>query len=416
MSQHFDVVVVGAGPAGACAAYQCAVQGLSTLVVEKKPLPRYKTCGGGVPLTVQSGLPALVPEAFVEATVSHLRHTWNFADAHLAPLNPSPDEPSMSLWMVQRSVFDHALTNRAVAAGAVLRDGVGVRTIEPDGDARVRVVLDGGGTVTANTIVGADGANGCVARQAGLRPHRLLAIALEAEIPHTWGTGHDTLRSEVGHLEYAVRQGYAWVFPKAGHLSVGAGTFGRRTADGRGEASKAELSQWVVDYLAALGVPVPRERITFHGHPLPIWGGREPVSAWNGRILLAGDAAGLVNPLFGDGISYACKSGTLAGAEIAAGRAAAWTQTLAECFGASHDAALTLAKFFYQFPGMCYRMGVKHPRGTRIAARLIGGDLGFDSVMERVPWRKLMQSKKSGEKIDWPALQDKKELGADGAK
>ena len=412
MSQHFDVVVVGAGPAGACAAYEAAARGLSVLLVEKKTLPRYKTCGGGVPLTVQSGLPALAPEAFVEATVTHLRHTWNFADAHLAPLNPDPAEPSMSLWMVQRSVFDNALTERAVRAGTVLRDGVGVRTIEPDGDTRVRVVLENGDVVSAAHVVGADGANGTVARQAGLRPHRLLAIALEAEIPHAWGAGHESLRPEVGHLEYAVRQGYAWVFPKAGHLSVGAGTFGRRNAEGRGEASKAELSQWIVDYLTALGVPARREQIVFHGHPLPIWGGREPVGAWHGRVVLAGDAAGLVNPLFGDGISYACKSGALLGAELAAGRAARWTQTLADTFGTSHDAALTLAKFFYQFPGTCYQMGVKHPRGTRIAARLIGGDLGFDSVIKRVPWHKLMQSKK----IDWLQTQDKKENVQAGAK
>ena len=129
-------------------------------------------------------------------------------------------------------------------------------------------------------------------------------------------------------------------------------------------------------------------------------------------MLLAGDAAGLVNPLFGDGISYACKSGSLVGTEIALGRAAQWTQTLAEIFGASHDAALTLAKFFYQFPGTCYKMGVKHPRGTRIAARLIGGDLAFDAVLERVPWHKLM----AGKKWEWAQSQNKKELQADGAK
>ena len=125
-----------------------------------------------------------------------------------------------------------------------------------------------------------------------------------------------------------VKQGYAWVFPKANHLSVGAGTFGRRSAEGRGEASKDELARWIVGYLDALGVPCPIEQIEFHGHPLPIWGGAEPIEAWNGRILLAGDAAGLVNPLFGDGISYACRSGALAGKTIASGRAALWTEIL----------------------------------------------------------------------------------------
>jgi geranylgeranyl reductase family protein len=389
MSNHYDVLVCGAGPAGACAAYEAAARGLKTLILERKTLPRYKTCGGGVPLTVGLDLPSLVPEAFVEATVTHLRHTWNFGDAHLAAINPNPTEPLMSLWMVQRSVFDNALTERASRAGAEVRDGLALRHLEMEGPSKIRVTTTEGEILTANHVVGADGANGIVARLAGLRPHRLLAIALEAEIPHTWGVGHETLRPEVAHLEYAVRQGYAWVFPKAGHLSVGAGMFGRRTSEGRGEASKKGLSRWVTGYLEALGVPIPSEEIEFHGHPLPIWNGAEPVEAWNGRVLLAGDAAGMVNPLFGDGISYACLSGALAGKTIAAGQGQAWSSLLQQRFGASHDAALTIARFFYQFPGVCYKMGVKHPRGTRIAARLISGDLGFDSVLDRVPWKAL---------------------------
>lgn len=395
MSNQYDVIVCGAGPAGACAAFETASRGLRTLLLEKRTLPRYKTCGGGVPLTIGNELPKLVPDAFIEATVTHLRHTWDFKDAHLASLNPDPDEPPMSLWMVQRSVFDNALTQRAAQAGADVRDGVAVRSVEPEGDTRVRVTTAGGDVYTASHIVGADGANGIVARMADLRKQRLLAIALEAEIPHSWGEGHPALQPNVAHLEYAVRQGYAWVFPKAGHLSVGAGTFGRRSAEGRGEASKEELSRWIVGYLDALGVPRPKEAIEFHGHPLPIWGGREPVDAWNGRVLLAGDAAGLVNPLFGDGISYACRSGALAGKAVAEGQAARWTTLLADEFAAGHDAALTIAKFFYQFPGICYKMGVKHPRGTRIAARLIGGDLTFDSVIDRVPWKRLMAGRKT---------------------
>ena len=397
MTNQYDVIVCGAGPAGACAAYESALAGRKTLIIERRTLPRYKTCGGGVPLTVGNDLPNLVPEAFVEATVTHLRHTWDFGDAHLASLNPDPAEPPMSLWMVQRSVFDNALTERAARAGAEVRDGLTVRSVEPDGPTGVRVTTADGDTSAASHVVGADGANGVVARMADLRKDRLLAIALEAEIPHEWGRGHESLRPEVAHLEYGVKQGYAWVFPKAGHLSVGAGMFGRKSAEGKGEASKDDLARWILGYLEALGVPKRREEIEFHGHPLPIWGGSEPVMAWGGRVLLAGDAAGLVNPLFGDGISYACRSGALAGQAIAAGRAAEWTETLRQEFGASHDAALTIAKFFYQFPRVCYQMGVKHPRGTRVAARLIGGDLSFDSVLERLPWNRLM----AGAKLAW---------------
>jgi geranylgeranyl reductase family protein len=397
MNSVYDVIICGAGPAGACAGYEAASAGLKTLILEKRVLPRYKTCGGGVPLTVESELPKLVPEAFVEATVTHLRHTWNFGDAHLGALNPNPDEPPMSLWMVQRSIFDNALTERAAQAGCDVRDGISIKSVEPEGETQVRVTTANGDVYFASQIIGADGANGIVSRMAALRQKRTLAIALEAEIPHEWGRGHEMLRPEIGHLEYAVKQGYAWVFPKAGHLSVGAGMFGRRSAEGRGEASKTELARWIAGYLDALGVPVQPETIEFHGHPLPIWNGSEPVTAWNGRVLLAGDAAGLVNPLFGDGIAYACRSGALAGKTIAAGQSAQWTEIMGREFGASHDAALTIAKFFYQFPGVCYQMGVKRPNGTRIAGRLIGGDLRFDSILDRLPWKKMM----AGSKAAW---------------
>jgi geranylgeranyl reductase family protein len=390
MNRDYDVIVCGAGPAGACAAYETATAGHKTLIIEKRTLPRYKTCGGGVPLTVEADLPKLVPDAFVEATVTHLRHTWNFADPHLAAINPDPDQPPMSLWMVQRSVFDNALTERAVAAGAELRDGLSVRSVEPDGENRVRVTTTDGDVYFAKHIIGADGANGPIARCADLRKTRLLAIALEAEIPHEWGVGHETLRPEIGHLEYAVRKGYGWVFPKAAHLSVGAGMFGARSDDGRGEARKDELARWVTGYLDALDVPYDPKEIEYHGHPLPLWNGSEPVEAWNGRLLLAGDAAGMVNPLFGDGISYACRSGALAGQTIAAGTSARWTQILADEFAASHDASGKIARFFYQFPSVCYKMGVKRPNSTRTAARLISGDLKFDAVIDRLPWNNLM--------------------------
>ena len=121
--------------------------------------------------------------------MTHLRHTWDFGDAHVAPLNPDPDEPPMSLWMVQRSVFDNALTERAARAGCDVRDGVAVKSVEPDGETRVRVTTADGEVYTASHVVGADGANGVVARMAGLRKKRLLAIALEAEIPARVGAG-----------------------------------------------------------------------------------------------------------------------------------------------------------------------------------------------------------------------------------
>ena len=135
MSNRYDLIVCGAGPAGACAAYEAASRGLRTLLVERKKLPRYKTCGGGIPMRIGDEMKNLAPDAFVEADVTRLRHTWNFKDPHIGEVNLDQSEPKMDLWMVQRSIFDNALTQRAAAAGAVVIDGVAVKSIEEAGAA-----------------------------------------------------------------------------------------------------------------------------------------------------------------------------------------------------------------------------------------------------------------------------------------
>lgn len=391
---HYDVIVVGAGPAGNAAAFALAQAGARVALLEKQRLPRHKTCGGGMPMVVGQALALeelrdLAPEAFVEADTLFMRHTWNFQDAWLAPMNPEDGEGCrLSLWMVRRSVFDNALAQRAACAGAELRDALPVRTIEIDHGGPVCVRAEGAQGVweaTADRVIGADGANGVVARSVGLRRNRVLAIAIEAEVPHTWGEGHPDLRPDVCHLEYgAVRRGYAWVFPKSDHLNVGAGVFRPRHPDGRGDSTvRDELRGAILNYLQMLGVPRHSEDLTYHAHPLPLWNGLDTLQTRDSRVLLAGDAAGLINPFFGDGILHAIKSGQLAARCLLEGDPAAYTDRIAAEFRANFDAALKLAKFFYQWPGLCYKHGVKRPNATRTATRLLCGDAVFDDIAGR---------------------------------
>src|ERR1051325_8192955 len=95
---HYDVIVVGAGPAGNAAAFDLARGGAKVALLEKQTLPRHKTCGGGMPMMVSQVLALeeirdLAPDAFVEADTQFMRHTWNFDDPVLVPMNPDEEDP-----------------------------------------------------------------------------------------------------------------------------------------------------------------------------------------------------------------------------------------------------------------------------------------------------------------------------------
>ncbi len=401
---HYDAIVIGAGPAGGAAAYELARSGARVALIEKQKLPRHKTCGGGMPMMVSQVLQLeemhdLAPEAFVEADTRFMRHTYLFDDPVLSPMNPEGTDLNLSLWMVRRSVFDNALAQRAASAGAELRDELALKTIESSTSGPLTIRAEGQNgswEATADTMIGADGANGISAKIVGLRKERALAIAIEAEVPHRWGEGHADLRPDVCHLEYgAIKKGYAWVFPKGDHLNVGAGVFRPNRQSGRGDASvRDKLQTAITDYLTILEVPHRMENLIFHAHPLPIWDGQQTLHALNGRVLLAGDSAGLINPFFGDGILHALKSGQIAANCILSGNQNQYSYKIAEEFKSNFDAALKMARFFYQWPALCYKHGAKRPTATRTAAQLLCGDALFENVAKRA-MRRLNRALKS---------------------
>ena len=223
------------------AAAVAATAGLSVLLLEKRNLPRHKTCGGGMPMVVADHIRDLAPEAFVESDVQFMRHSFQFKDPHVGAMNLQDNEKSYSLWMVQRSIFDNALSQRAVQCGATLQEGGTLRSISLEPSIIELQIVNSStlSTITTDFVIGADGANGITSRLISLRKNRTLAIALEVEHPYQWELGHPILRRDICHLEYgAVPRGYAWVFPKGDHLNVGAGVF-RPRKTGKGDAAVA---------------------------------------------------------------------------------------------------------------------------------------------------------------------------------
>jgi geranylgeranyl reductase family protein len=293
-----DVAVVGAGPAGATAALVLARAGVDVALVDRAPLPRDKTCGGGV---VARALERLPPGVAIPVERCLGRVESRFVAAGIAV---TVERESPLVHMAMRAPLDLALAEAAGAAGAVLRTPCAIERV---GVAADHVAVETSlGPLRARFLVAADGATGPTARAAGWTEPLASVPALEAEVevpPRLLDRFTDRARFDLG----VPTGGYGWVFPKATHLSVGVGVFTRAEVRRR---LREELGRYL--HTVGLGEATVRR---VRGAPIPI---RPRRRAARGRVLLAGDAAGLADPLTGEGISLAIASGRLAAESLLA--------------------------------------------------------------------------------------------------
>ena len=307
--QVWDVVVVGAGPAGTQAALAAQRAGAQTLLLDRAVPPRYKTCGGG--LTGRSvayltgdgarDLASLVP-------VCQQIRTVEFTDCGRGVRRRGAARPLMVT--TDRAEFDRALVEQACQAGVEFRGGVTVLGVgDADGCAELATSA---GPVRARAVVGADGSAGRLAGHVGARyAHADLGLELELRM-----TPADARRWDATvALDWGVIPGsYGWVFPKDGTLSVG--VIGDRRHGVR-------LKRYLADWVERQGLR-GRDVLADSGHLVRTRTAGSACGA--GRVLLAGDALGAVEPWTREGISYALVSGRVAGgvaARLAAGTTAA---------------------------------------------------------------------------------------------
>ena len=292
----FDVAVVGAGPAGLSAARAAAAVGARTVVLERSEHPRYKTCGGGL-LGTSVGIAAPLVQVPARDTVSAITFTDN---GHRAFTRHAGGRPLLT--MVRRDDFDHAWLKAAVSAGADARQNTHVRALDQDADA-VTVTMSDGATLTAGVVIGSDGSAGITSRYVGVSFEQQ-DLGLEVELAAT-PEDRSAWRGRV-QLDWGAEPGsYGWVFPKDDELTVGV-----IMAKGKG----AETKDYLTRFLRHLGLS-DREVRRDTGHLTRCRSVDAPLA--RGRVLVAGDAAGLLEPWTREGISYALRSGTWAG-EIAA--------------------------------------------------------------------------------------------------
>ena len=291
--RHADVLVVGLGPAGASAAAAAARAGLRVVAVDRRREP-------GVPVQCAEFVPALIG-----LDVGDLARSVRQSIASMSTF-VEEDAPDLTRpfpgKMLDRAAFDASLVGDAVAAGAHCRFAVTVRRIDAD----AVVTLADGTTIEAAVIVGADGPRSRVGRAIGSVN---VALVETRQITVPLCVAHDA--TDI-FLSTSIPGGYGWLFPKANVANLGAGIDPAHRH--RLKPIVAKLHQALVDE-GRVG-----ERV------LGVTGGAIPVGGMldlqrglgSAHVLLAGDAAGLANPITGAGIAAAVYSGKLAGQAAAA--------------------------------------------------------------------------------------------------
>ncbi len=340
-NRTWDVVVIGAGPAGSSAAASAAEHGARTLILERHALPRYKLCGGGlIGLSLQALPAGFQPPVRNRARQATFTYDLDQQATHDAEQTVIP--------MVMRDELDAGLVAHARQAGAELAAEVTVDRLAQHED---HVLLtSSAGQFRSRCVVGADGSASLAARAAGAR-YRQVDLGMEVELEADQARrGHwqDRVLIDFGR----VRGGYGWIFPKGDRLTVGVIA---------AKGMVAEQRRYLADLVAAhdLGdLAVAHEG----GHLTRCRAADSPLAA--GRILLAGDAAGLLEPWTREGISFALRSGTLAG--VAAAQIATGGGLGTE--GASSDAAGQRYPVSSDAAGRRYAESVAAGMGMEMAA------------------------------------------------
>jgi len=308
----YDVIIVGAGPAGSTTAKFLAEKGFKTLLLDKEKFPREKPCGGGLPIRVLQRFPYVVTDKIIEAYSSS---GTVFSPSLQHQIEISKDTPLIA--MTLRKKFDFELVKFASEAGTVFQEATPVSSVQITNDT-AQVTVDKATKIDSEIIVGADGVNSTLARNMGLRvsgTEKGVCVLQEFEVEEKIMDEYfKKSRHCYIHSRFKTVAGYGWVFPKKEHLNIGFGIIQMK----KNQQQKLNLLKCYQDYITLLK---EENLIPQHLKETPVKGGAllaHPLEkTYADRFLLVGDAAGFINPLTGEGIYYAMSSGQIA-AEIIA--------------------------------------------------------------------------------------------------
>ncbi|WP_448382341.1 geranylgeranyl reductase family protein [Desulfosoma sp.] len=347
-----DCIVVGAGPAGACAARRAAERGLKTVCFEKERFPRHKPCGGALSMNGVKALGFALPETVQEGLVYGLRAIYG--DRRMEARRSRPIAV-----MVRREAFDHLLMEKARESGAEIHMEQKVLRLE-ETEAHVTVETSTG-VYQSRYVILAHGATGILNRRhpgPGTKGPRWKAVTRRFDASAPWLCS----RKDDGMLEFffdAYPHGYGWVFPLRGAFSIGVGGL---------HHSRWQTGKAFGGFLTRLGAS--RES-RYSGSAIPCCG-IAPVLG-SRRILYAGDAGGFGEAFSGEGIFYAMRSGQLAADTIADAVQGtlrlplpqAYRSRCLQVLGDNLIYAAFFARWVYWFPGFFVALFARKPQWAR---------------------------------------------------
>jgi len=361
----FDVVIVGAGPAGAHLGRLLAQQGGSVAIIEKCEIPRDKICGGGVSRKAID---------LLGTDIRPVVHRW-IGGAYLCFSNrPSIlkvlDPPAGCT--VSRREFDSFLVDRARAAGT--RIFAQTQFLDVNLGREFVLVQTNRGAFRCRLLIGADGIASAVRAKVFDRHLVRYVPALEALVPIDKAPYVQWDRHVLFDFA-AMARGYGWIFPKRDHFNVGV------YSPSGGRRLREQLLAFVARYCGHAAL----SKIQCRGFPIPVRNVRGRLQ--KDRVWLLGDAAGLADALFGEGIYFALKSATLAARALCETGFAPYSSRYSELVKnemlSELHASAWMGKALYAFPRFTFARLVSNPKILERFAGLISGTIGYRQCLQR---------------------------------